>query len=229
MDDDSIIKDQIEYYRLRASEYDEWHLRQGRYDRGEEHKRQWIKELGVVETALKKLEPFGDCLELACGTGLWTTRLTDGAESITAVDSSPEAIEINRAKIPEYPIRYEVADIFKWKPSRKFDFVFFGFWLSHVPEDKFESFWEMVNNSLKPGGRAFFVDSLQTQESTARDHAPINDSGVAERKLNDGREFKIVKIFYDSDKLMQRLNSMGWNGEVKTTGEFFIYGCMTRK
>ena len=34
----SIIEDQIEYYRRRAEEYDEWHQRLGRYDRGEEHR-----------------------------------------------------------------------------------------------------------------------------------------------------------------------------------------------
>ena len=31
-----ILKEQVEYYRQRASEYDEWFFRQGRYYRGEE-------------------------------------------------------------------------------------------------------------------------------------------------------------------------------------------------
>jgi len=28
------LKEQLEYYRARAAEYDQWWLRQGRYDRG---------------------------------------------------------------------------------------------------------------------------------------------------------------------------------------------------
>jgi demethylmenaquinone methyltransferase/2-methoxy-6-polyprenyl-1,4-benzoquinol methylase len=39
MADESTLKEQIEYYRARAAEYDEWHLRTGRYDRGEDHRR----------------------------------------------------------------------------------------------------------------------------------------------------------------------------------------------
>lgn len=34
MTDDSILREQIDYYRSRAAEYDEWFLRTGRYDRG---------------------------------------------------------------------------------------------------------------------------------------------------------------------------------------------------
>ena len=33
---DSLLCEQIAYYRARAGEYDEWFLRQGRYDRGSE-------------------------------------------------------------------------------------------------------------------------------------------------------------------------------------------------
>ena len=47
-EDDSLIKQQIEYYRARASEYDEWFLRQGRYDRGEEHRRLQPQDIGQV-------------------------------------------------------------------------------------------------------------------------------------------------------------------------------------
>ncbi|QFS50036.1 hypothetical protein [Nostoc sphaeroides] len=31
-----VIQQQIEYYRARANEYDQWFYRTGRYDRGEE-------------------------------------------------------------------------------------------------------------------------------------------------------------------------------------------------
>jgi hypothetical protein len=39
-----ILQEQVQYYRERASEYDEWFFRQGRYDRGEEHRQQWFSE-----------------------------------------------------------------------------------------------------------------------------------------------------------------------------------------
>ena len=37
-----IIQQQIDYYRNRATEYDEWFYRIGRYDRGEKLNQQWF-------------------------------------------------------------------------------------------------------------------------------------------------------------------------------------------
>ena len=224
MDSRKILTEQIEYYRARAPEYDEWHLRQGRYDRGEAHRQVWVAELDAVRSALRNAHPSGRVLELACGTGLWTGRLAENAEELVAVDASPEAIEINRAGNGHPHVRYIVADIFDWRPEESFDFIFFGFWLSHVPPELFDNFWRMVRAVLKPGGRVFFVDSLMTPDSTAKDHAHIDGSGTLERKLNNGSVFRIVKIFYEPRELERRLRSVGWNGTVSATGRFFLYG-----
>ncbi|MFC2150149.1 class I SAM-dependent methyltransferase [Calditrichota bacterium] len=218
------IEEQIEYYRARASEYDEWFLRLGRYYRGEDHKRQWLAEVQKVSDALGSEKPAGNILEIACGTGIWTSQLVVHADRLTAIDASPEMIEVNRAKVADERIEYMVADMFDWQATGQYDFIFFGFWLSHVPKEKFDGFWEMVKSALKPGGKVFFVDSLMTQESTAADHRELDNSGIAERKLNDGRQFNIVKVFYDPAELEHRLNDLGWQGKVATTGEFFLYG-----
>lgn len=178
-----ILQEQIQYYRERASEYDEWFFRQGRYDRGEEHRRQWFLEVSEVEISLQSAAPSGNILELACGTGLWTQYLAPVATHLTAVDASPEAIYLNQQRIGSMSIEYIVADLFNWTPKQQFDFIFFGFWLSHVPIEKFASFWQMVEKALKPNGRVFFVDSLFTQKSTAQNHAPLNKQGYSERKL----------------------------------------------
>ncbi len=70
-------------------------------------------------------------LELACGTGLWTVELARHADSVTAVDASPEVLGINRARIQETghetPVRYVEADLFDWRPDAAYDAVFFGF------------------------------------------------------------------------------------------------------
>ena len=33
-----------------------------------------------------------------------------------------------------------------------------GFWLSHVPAERFASFWSLVADCLTPEGRVFFAD-----------------------------------------------------------------------
>jgi len=135
--DDELLEGQLAYYRARAGEYDEWFFRQGRHDRGPEWNRRWFSELGEVRRGLERFGPTGWVLELACGTGLWTVELARHAAGVTAIDASPEVLEINRARLTEAEregaVRYVEADIFGWRPDAAYDAVFFGFWLSHVP------------------------------------------------------------------------------------------------
>ena len=223
-----IQNEQVAYYRARAGEYDEWFRRDGRYDRGPEANALWAAEIGQVSDALAAFNPAGDVLELAAGTGWWTERLARYAASVTAVDASPETLAVNRAKLGDTPIRYIEADLFGWQPDRQYDAVFFSFWLSHVPPERFDAFWGMVRACLKPGGRVFFVDSRYEETSTAADHRlEGEDATTTLRRLNDGREFRIVKVFYRPDELAARLSALGWAVEAQTTATYFLYGAGT--
>jgi demethylmenaquinone methyltransferase/2-methoxy-6-polyprenyl-1,4-benzoquinol methylase len=167
-------------------------------------------------------------LELACGTGLWTRHLAHLNQRVVAVDAAPEVLARNRERVTAGNVDYVIADIFAFRAAVKFDFVFFSFWLSHVPEEMFEAFWTTVGEMLLPNGRVFFIDSLLEESSSARDHAPLDGSGLSRRKLNDGSEFEIVKIFYQPEELEARLKTLGWRGWVRTTERFFLYGSFQR-
>jgi len=225
---DDILKDQIDYYRARAGEYDEWWFRSGRYDRGPELTSRWRADTHAVEGALDqwmdRRRPR-TALELACGTGLFTRRLAPKVARLTAVDASPEVLAINRARVAANHIEYVEADLFTWRPARRYDIVFFSFWLSHVPEERFASFWETVASALAPGGAAYLIDSAFDPSSTAKDHAPPGrDAGVVTRKLNDGREFRIVKIFWEPRALASRLEALGWAAAIARSASYFVYG-----
>ena len=226
--DEELLEGQLAYYRARAGEYDEWFLRQGRHDRGPEWNRRWFSELEDVRRELDRFMPAGKVLELACGTGLWTVELARHAASVTAVDASPEVLEINRARLGEAGretrVRYVGVDLFDWRPDDDYDAVFFGFWLSHVPPARFAAFWDLVRSALRLGGRAFFVDSLgaETPDEKERCETAPGDHTTA-RRLNDGREFRIVKVFYDPTDLERRLADLGWRFSVRTT-DHLLYG-----
>ncbi len=226
--DEQLLSEQVAYYRARAGEYDEWFFRTGRYDLGAAHRTEWQSEIALVEAALAEGVSPGKVLELACGTGLWTRRLVEAGSHVVAVDASPEVIAINRARVASDAVEYVEADLFSWVPPvAQFDAVVFAFWLSHVPETKSDAFWENVQRALKPGGSVFFVDSLLEQTATAKDHESIDHSGVVRRRLNDGREFNVVKVFHEPSQLDRRLKSRGWHGCVRTSGKFFLFGAFT--
>lgn len=229
MSDDArrLLDQQKDYYAARAPEYDEWWLRSGRHDRGPEFRSRWIGETTEVRAALSAFGAHGRILEIACGTGWWTQQLAEGAKEVTALDASSEMLERCRARVETAGlgaerVRYLLADLWEWTPERRYDEVFFGFWLSHVPEQRFDDFWALVGAALAPGGRVFFVDSASDEGSSG-----ASGQGVAEeteqREVADGRRFDVVKRYYDPRWLRDRLAAIGWEFEVRTTAEFFLY------
>jgi len=228
--DASILAEQVAYYRDRAGEYDEWWFRTGRYDRGPEFNAAWFADVAAVEGALDAFvaakRPHS-VLELACGTGLFTRRLAPNVGHVTAVDASPEVIAINRARVGLPNVDYVNADLFAWTPSQRYDLVFMSFWLSHVPDSRLDGFWTMVRDALAPGGSAWVIDSAHDPTSTARDHPrPDAGAGVVTRKLNDGRTFRIVKLFHDPAVLNARLARLGLTAAIGRTPRYFIHGAV---
>ena len=169
--------------------------------------------------------PEGRTLELACGTGLWTGHLAEQSECVIAVDTSREALELNARRVGSPKVKYVCADLFEWEADETFDFIFFGFWLSHVPPERFGWFWSHLGEALSPTGRVFFVDNARNpQIAAANHHLPDTGSFVMERRLNDGRRFRVVKVFYEPAVLQEQLAQLGWRGFVCSSGRFFIYG-----
>jgi demethylmenaquinone methyltransferase/2-methoxy-6-polyprenyl-1,4-benzoquinol methylase len=230
MPKDAALEEQLEYYRARAREYDQWWLREGRYDRGAAANAQWFSDASHLVDALRQFRPSGRILELACGTGIWSEKLLRFSSSLTVIDGSREMLGIARSRLRSPNVEYVEANIFDWEPTGQFDTVFFSFWLSHVPPGQFSDFWQLVARCLARRGRVFFLDSCHEPTSTANDHQlPGSEAITLRRRLNDGREFSIYKIFYDPRELESRLADIGWQFDVATTGKYFIYGQGHRK
>jgi len=203
------LEKQVEYYRSRAREYD------ATLPSGDPIAEQ---ERGLV-AALREFEPRGRVLEIACGTGRYTRDLVPFADSITALDASPEMLELARRRIGGAPVRFVQADVFSWQPDGPYDVVFFSFWLSHVPPTHFERFWERVAGFLAPEGRVFFMD--EGRHSHRSEEFVDEDAGVVRRELLDGSEHYAIKVLWDASELERRLRGLGWDISVWSTDAFY--------
>jgi SAM-dependent methyltransferase len=176
--------------------------------------------------ALDAFAPAGDVLELACGPGSWTPQLLRYATSVTAVDSSLEMLALARERVGgDDRVDFVCADLFVWRPERRYGVVFFGFWLSHVPRELFAAFWALVADCLTPDGRVFFVDDAHR---TPDELINGEDSAIIRRRLRDGTTYRAVKIPYTPTGLQQRLAGLGWNIGVHGTAGPFYWGTGAR-
>jgi demethylmenaquinone methyltransferase/2-methoxy-6-polyprenyl-1,4-benzoquinol methylase len=217
----------LAYYEARAPEYDDWYLRRGRYERGPIHDAAWNAELDAAGQWLDALPIRGEIVELAAGTGWWSPLLASKGE-LSLYDGAAAPLERARERLVAHRLRAHLHVRDAWAdPDRQVDAVFTGFWLSHVPRARLAEFLAIVGRWLTPGGTFAFIDSLADTQSSAADHpAPADDLSL--RRLDDGREFTIVKVYYEPGELEAALTAAGFReARVTTTGRFFLTGVAT--
>ncbi|WP_344564464.1 class I SAM-dependent methyltransferase [Streptomyces axinellae] len=203
---------QLAYYRARAIEYDDDYEQR--------------IPVPLLQQALAELPIAGDVLELACGTGWWTPLLAARARALTASDAAPETLEIARQRVRDPRVRFQQIDVFDWRPRERYDTVFFGFWLTHVPPDRMPEFWAVLRGALRLGGRVVFMDDgpakAQIEELLEPGGPPL-----VRRRLRDGAEHCAVKVLYEPDELASVLSELGWDAEVRMVDGYHLTGWAT--
>lgn len=214
----------LAYYEARAPEYDDWYLRRGRYARGPVHDAAWNAELDAAGRWLDELPIHGEIVELAAGTGWWSPLLASKGE-LSLYDGASAPLDRARERLLAHGVRAHLHVRDAWsEPDRQVDALFTGFWLSHVPRERLADFLGVARRWLRPGGIFAFIDSLLDPQSSAADHpTPADDRSL--RRLDDGREFTIVKVYYEPEELEAALAEAGFRqARVTTTGRFFLTG-----
>jgi len=202
-----LLEEQRAYYRALAADYLDQFLD---LPGGDE-----------LTQALDAFRPTGSVLELACGPGVWTGQLLRHATQVTAIDASPEMLAIAAARVGDERVRFIQADLFAWKPDRRYDVVLFGFWLSHVPAERFASLWSLVADCLNPGGRVFFADDAYRSPDELVEGP---SSSTIRRQLPDGTAYRLVKVPHQPADLERRLRQLGWDIKVTSTAGPFYWG-----
>jgi demethylmenaquinone methyltransferase/2-methoxy-6-polyprenyl-1,4-benzoquinol methylase len=203
-----LLAEQVAYYRACAPEYLD-----GALD---------LPGGRELDAALDRFAPAGDVLELACGPGTWTRRLLRDATGLTAVDAAPEMLALARQRVGDDDrARFVLADLFVSRPERRYDVVCFGFWLSHVPLERFRAFWTLVDDCLAPSGRVFFADDAHRTPDELIEGAA---SSTIRRRLNNGVSHRAVKVPHTPAELEHRLAQLGWDISVSATQWPFYWG-----
>jgi 2-polyprenyl-3-methyl-5-hydroxy-6-metoxy-1,4-benzoquinol methylase len=214
------VREQVAFYRAAASAY-----RRRPVDLSS-------GALAVAREKLLQLGPLQHILELASGTGDWTQELVRIGQTVTAIDASPEMIEINKQRVGNPRVEYRQEDLFQWSPHQEYDLVFLAFWLSHVPPDLANAFLTKVCTAVRPKGHLFIIDQCNAYDARPEDMSGflhVSREGIfEERKLSDGRTFRIVKVFYHPRLLAEQVKQRGFDVTTERVGERLFYLSGTR-
>jgi demethylmenaquinone methyltransferase/2-methoxy-6-polyprenyl-1,4-benzoquinol methylase len=139
-----------------------------------------------------------DVLEVACGTGYWTTVIARAARSVLATDIDEAPLAVARAK--DYPpgvVRFALADALALgNLAGPFNAVFAGFWWSHVPVGGLRAFLATLHAVVSVGALVVFIDNRYVPGSStpiARRDAAGNT--YQQRRLPGGEAFDLLKNF----------------------------------
>ncbi|RYF67940.1 MAG: class I SAM-dependent methyltransferase [Comamonadaceae bacterium] len=181
-----------DYYAARAHEYDRIYAKPERQS-----------DLRRMESWLPQALADRSVLELACGTGYWTQFYAPAASRVVALDSSPETLDIARARVPPN-VQLLTGDAYQPPQAvMAFDAAFAGFWWSHIPLQRIPAFLERLHAVLQPGARVIFLDNRFVPGSSTplAERTPEGDTWQ-QRKLQDGSTHRVLKNFPTAEFLL---------------------------
>ena len=186
--------DMVKYYRDRAKEYEEI------YEWRDPNRQE---EQDLMEKTLKEIFKGRHILDVGCGTGYWTQRISETAESIFGIDINEAVLEIARSKEYGCPIEYRVMDSYNLTFDEKFSGTLATFMLSHVLKEDIPGWLEHLHSVLEPGARVFIGDNTFIEGVGGKLQTKPNDPNMYKlRTLNDGSQHLIVKNYFTAKELV---------------------------
>jgi ubiquinone/menaquinone biosynthesis C-methylase UbiE len=192
-----VIESMRDYYARRAATYERVYLKPERQ-----------ADLRAMEAALA--EPFAgrSVLEIACGTGWWTSHGARRAASWLATDLNPETMDLARHKPLPACVQFATVDAYTLRGlgDQAFDAAFAGCWWSHVPLQRLPGWLDTLHERLLPGARVVMLDNSYVQTSST----PISRQDEAgntfqQRTLDDGSVHEVLKNFPSSEQAIAAL------------------------
>lgn len=189
-----------EYYDRRAREYEQI------YERDDPARQ---SELATIRTELRATLAGRRVLELACGTGYWTQACADVAKHVVAIDIAPDVLAIAREKpLPPEKVEFRTGDAHTLEEQvGAFDAGLAMYWLSHVPKSRMDEFLTQFHARLGNGATVFMADNVYVPGLGGELVTRTDQEDTYKRRLlSDGREYEILKNYYDREELRSLLH-----------------------
>lgn len=204
----------VDYYAGRAQNYDEIYRIPAVQD-----------DLAAVKRVVRAEFSGHDVLEVACGTGHWTTIFDDVADSVVGVDANAETLAVAREKdLDGDAVELVRGDAYRLPFSDPFSAGFAGFWWSHVPLDRRTEFLEAFHDCLEAGAPVCLFDNNIVEGEVTPDYNDHEGNTYQTRELADGSRHEVLKNFPNESDLHGVLDPYATDVEYR---EFGFFWCVT--
>lgn len=204
-----------EYYSKRAQEYDQIYTRSDKAR---------LKEQKIIAQKIKQVFKNRNVLEVACGTGFWTSYLSRTATNVLATDINLEMLEIASSRNPSKNTQFIKCDAYNLPITRpKFSGAMANFWFSHIPKNRTKLFLENLHKRLSPGASVLITDSVYRKELGGElvKKGNIQDT-FKRRTLSSGKKFDILKNYYSKQELKEIFSVFGKKLEIYYMVNFWM-------
>jgi 2-polyprenyl-3-methyl-5-hydroxy-6-metoxy-1,4-benzoquinol methylase len=192
MEGDDVNQTLSTYYQQRASEYDEVY---------EKPERQ--HDIARLRSLIRDFASSRRILEVAAGTGYWTTVAAETADSIFATDLAEQPLALARNRNYPGAVEFGLCDAFALDTvAGTFNAGLACFWLSHLSRPEMARFTAHLSSRLEPGSRVLFVDNRYVAGSSSPITRTDTDGNTYQRRtLHGGETFDVLKNFPDESEL----------------------------
>ena len=153
-------------------------------------------------------------LELAAGTGYWTSVIADSALGVAATDFNMATLRVaaDRRTWPETVTLVE-ADAFSLDGlGGSFDGALAAFFWSHVPISTLDHFLEVLFGRIEPGAQVVFMDNRYVEGSNHPFSRSDQEGNTFQtRLLGSGKSYEVLKNFPTSEFLQNELHPLATN------------------
>jgi ubiquinone/menaquinone biosynthesis C-methylase UbiE len=146
-------------------------------------------------------------LEIACGTGYWTSFIAKAARAVVATDISDETIRRARLRPDSAGARLVRGDAYRLPfAGSRFEAAFAGFWFSHVPRGRWRGFLGEMHRTLAPGAKVILLDNrFVAGNSTPIEGNDEEGNTYQVRRLQDGTAYRVLKNFPSEEELREAI------------------------
>ena len=162
-------------------------------------------------------------LEIAAGTGYWSQFIVKQAATLLATDATEETLD--QITLREIDIQTKVVDAYKLAGiDERFDALFAGHWISHVPIERRKEFFSGIHKLLNPGARVILLDNSKSQLK----RLPLSSEDsfgntYQSRQLDDGSSHKVLKNFPTEGELLEDIGSDISNAHFRELSHFWFF------